>query len=204
ACWIYGPFSCVTCCQSGAILTSWRSTQHSAGCMWPPSPGSWRCSRSGTAPSRSSAGTVRRKRTRSRSMLPHLACTCGSAASPAACAVRRTGGGRLGPGTVQPASDAPGPPNVLAQVDSDRTDYRFPVAAARSPSFTDGSVSVKCEPVSGRVDRACGLVFRYQDENNYYLTRANALEDNVRFYYVKNGRRIQLANWTGTDTSRVC
>src|SRR3989441_12733052 len=54
---------------------------------------------------------------------------------------------------------------------------------------------------SGRVDRACGVVFRYQDENNYYLTRANAPEDNVRFYYVKNGRRIQLANWSGKVTS---
>ncbi len=46
-------------------------------------------------------------------------------------------------------------------------------------------------------------MFRYQDENNYYLSRANALEDNVRFYYVKNGRRIQLANWTGKVTSGV-
>jgi hypothetical protein len=115
----------------------------------------------------------------------------------------RTGGGRLGRWIVQPAPDAPSPPNVLAQVDSDRTDYRFPVAAALAPTIMDGSVSVKCKPVSGRVDRACGLVFRYQDENNYYLTRANALEDNLRFYYVKNGRRIQVANWSGKVTSGV-
>jgi hypothetical protein len=60
---------------------------------------------------------------------------------------------------------------------------------------------VKCKPVSGRVAPACGVVFRYQDENDYYLTRANALEDNVRFYYVKNGRRIQLANWSVKVTS---
>src|SRR3989442_5718676 len=39
--------------------------------------------------------------------------------------------------------------------------------------------------------------------NNYYLTRANALEDNVRFYDVKNGRRIQLANWSGKVTAGV-
>jgi len=120
---------------------------------------------------------------------------------PAGFAFGRTGGGRAGRWVVQSAPDAPSPPNVLAQVDSDRTDYRFPVAAGLSPSFTEGSVSVKCKPVSGRVDRACGLVFRYQDENNYYLTRANALEDNVRFYYVKNGRRIQLAKWSGKVTS---
>src|SRR5712692_10583463 len=85
---------------------------------------------------------------------------------PAGFSFGRTGGGRVGHWMVQSAPDAPSPPNVLAQVDSDRTDYRFPVAAALSPSFTDGSVSVKCKPVSGHVDRACGLVFRYQDENN--------------------------------------
>ena len=122
---------------------------------------------------------------------------------PAGFVFGRTGGGRVGRWIVQSAPDAPSPPNVLAQVDSDRTDYRFPVAAAPSPAFTDGSVSVRCKPVSGRVDRACGVVFRYQDENNYYLSRANALEDNVRFYYVKNGRRIQLANWTGKVKSGV-
>jgi len=122
---------------------------------------------------------------------------------PAGFSFGRTGGGRVGRWIVQSASDAPSPPSVLAQVDSDRTDFRFSVAAALSPSFTDGSVSVKCKPVSGHVDRACGLVFRYQDENNYYLTRANALEDNVRFYSVKNGRRIQLANWSGKVTSGV-
>src|SRR6266699_2675230 len=122
---------------------------------------------------------------------------------PAGFSFGRTGGGRVGHWILQSASDAPSPPNVLAQVDSDRTDYRFPVAAAPSPNFTDGSVSVKCKPVSRHVDRACGLVFRYQDQNNYYLTRANALEDNVRFYDVKDGRRVQLANWSGKVTSGV-
>src|SRR6267154_2868844 len=116
---------------------------------------------------------------------------------PAGFAFGRTGGGRAGRWVVQSAPDAPTPPNVLAQVDSDRTDYRFPVAAGLSPSFTEGSVSVKCKPVSGRVDRACGLVFRYQDENNYYVTRANALEDNVRLYHVVGGRRRQFAGWNG-------
>src|SRR6184192_740985 len=120
---------------------------------------------------------------------------------PAGFSFGRTGGGRVGHWIVQSASDAPSPSNVLAQVDSDRTDYRFPVAAALSPSFTDGSVSVKCKPVSGHVDQACGLVFRYEDENNYYLTRANALEDNVNLYYVKDGKRRQITGWRGKVTS---
>ena len=104
----------------------------------------------------------------------------------------RTGSGRPGRWLVRPAPDAPSGPNVLAQEDSDRTDYRFPVAVADAPSFGDVSVSVRCKPVGGRVDRACGIVWRYQDENNYYLTRANALEDNVCWYYVQNGRRIEV------------
>src|SRR5438445_13751829 len=85
---------------------------------------------------------------------------------PAGFAFGRTGGGRVGHWIVESAPDAPSPPNVLAQVDSDRTDYRFPVAAALSPSFTDGGVSVKCNPVQGPDDRACWLDFRYQDDNN--------------------------------------
>jgi len=112
--------------------------------------------------------------------------------SPAGFSFARTGSGRPGRWVVRAAPDAPSAPNVLAQEDSDRTDYRFPVAVADGPTFGDVSLSVRCKPVGGRVDRACGIVWRYQDENNYYLTRANALEDNVCWYYVQNGRRIEV------------
>ena len=91
--------------------------------------------------------------------------------------------------------------NVLAQLDTDSTNYRFPVAVADEPTLGDVSLSVRCKPVSGRVDQACGLVFRYQDEDNYYLTRANALEDNVNLYYVKDGKRRQITGWRGKVTS---
>src|SRR5438876_10064617 len=116
---------------------------------------------------------------------------------PAGFSFGRTGGGRVGHWIVQSAPDAPRAPNVLAQVDSDRTDYRFPVAAALSPSFTDGSVSVECKPVSGHVDQACGLVFRYDAGHKYYLTRGSALEGKGRVYYVKSGRGVSLADWGG-------
>jgi hypothetical protein len=113
-------------------------------------------------------------------------------APPSGFSFARTGSGRPGHWVVRSADDAPSAPNVLAQEDSDRTDYRFPLAIADSVSLRDVSVSVRCKPVGGRVDRACGIVWRYQDENNYYLTRANALEDNVCWYYVQNGRRIEV------------
>ncbi|MBI3770745.1 MAG: hypothetical protein HY271_19930 [Deltaproteobacteria bacterium] len=115
----------------------------------------------------------------------------------------RTGEGSLGHWVVRTAKDAPSGAAVLAQVDTDATDYRFPVAVADSPSHRDLRLSVKCKPVAGRVDQACGLVFRYQDENNYYLTRANALEDNVNLYSVKDGRRKQFAGWTGKVAGQV-
>ena len=118
-------------------------------------------------------------------------------ASPSGFEFQRTGKGSLGWWIVLAEKDAPSSPNVLAQIDTDNTDYRFPIAVANEPLLSDLRLSARCKPVSGRVDQACGLVFRYQDENNYYVTRANALEGNVRLYYVKDGRRHQIASWDG-------
>ena len=114
-----------------------------------------------------------------------------------------TGSGRAGRWIVQAEKDAPSSPNLLAQVEADQTDYRFPVAVANEPILRDVRLSVKCKPVSGEIDQACGLVFRYQDENNYYVTRVNALEGNVRLYYVGKGARRQFAGWHGAVTSGV-
>jgi len=80
----------------------------------------------------------------------------------------------------------------LAQLDADRTNARFPVAVLSDVMASDIDLSVRFRPVSGRVDQAGGLVWRFQDEDNYYLVRANALEGNVVLYKVKNGRRTDL------------
>ena len=123
--------------------------------------------------------------------------------TPAGFAFARTGDGPAGKWVVKAVKDAPSGGQVLAQVDADQTDNRFPVAVADKPSLADVALSVKCKPVSGAVDQACGLVLRYQDADNYYVTRANALEGNVRFYYVKGGKRQQVASWSGTVTSNA-
>jgi hypothetical protein len=81
----------------------------------------------------------------------------------------------------------------LAQLDADRTSARFPVAILSDIVATDVDLSVRFRPVSGRVDQAGGLVWRFQDEDNYYLVRANALENNVVLYKVEKGRRSDLA-----------
>jgi hypothetical protein len=80
----------------------------------------------------------------------------------------------------------------LAQLDADRTRSRFPVAVLSDVSAADVDVSVRVKPVSGRVDQAAGIVWRYHDEDNYYIVRANALEGNVVLYKVQNGKRTDL------------
>src|SRR5262249_18761424 len=115
----------------------------------------------------------------------------------------RTGQGAEGKWLVKAVPDAPSPGNVLAQTDGDTTDYRFPVAVADAPALKDLRLSVKCKPVAGKGDQGCGLVFRFKDADNYYVARANALEDNVRLYHVVKGRRVQFAGWDGKVASGV-
>jgi hypothetical protein len=88
---------------------------------------------------------------------------------------------------------APAGPKVLAQTSTDRTDYRFPLAIFETPVAADIDVAVRFKPIAGAVDRAAGIAVRLSDPNNYYVVRANALEDNVRLYRVVNGRRSQFA-----------
>src|SRR5215813_4398352 len=105
----------------------------------------------------------------------------------------KTGEGTPESWAVTADSTAPSKPNVVAQTSTDRTDYRFPLLISDEGSFQDLDVSVRFKAVSGSIDRAGGLVFRLRDPNNYYVVRANALENNYRLYHVVNGRRSQFA-----------
>src|SRR5262249_522517 len=88
---------------------------------------------------------------------------------------------------------APSPPYVLAQVSSDATAGRFPLAIWDAVSIRDGEVSVAFKTVDGIVDQAAGIVWRYADANNYYIVRANALENNGVLYKVEDGIRLSIA-----------
>jgi 3-keto-disaccharide hydrolase len=90
--------------------------------------------------------------------------------------------------TVEKEATAPSPPNVLKQ--SGRGD--FPWCVRRGAAIADGYVEVKFMAMAGREDQAGGLVWRWKDGDNYYVARANALEDNVSLYYTQNGRRITI------------
>ncbi len=82
---------------------------------------------------------------------------------------------------------------VLGQLSTDETSGRFPMAIYEKAALVNGRVSVKFKTVSGVKDQAAGIVWRYQDPGNYYIVRANALEDNVVLYKVEGGKRIALA-----------
>lgn len=88
---------------------------------------------------------------------------------------------------------APSPPNVLAQLSRDATAGRFPLAIWEKAMVQDGEISIGFKTVDGSIDQAAGIIWRYQDPSNYYIARANALEDNVVFYKVENGVRTSIA-----------
>jgi 3-keto-disaccharide hydrolase len=69
----------------------------------------------------------------------------------------------------------------------------FNLCVARNTSYQNVEISVAFKAVRGQKDQGGGLVWRYQDANNYYVCRMNPLEDNYRVYKVVGGKRIQLA-----------
>lgn len=103
-----------------------------------------------------------------------------------------TGKGEPGRWIVKKIEHAPSADNVVVQTKLDDTDYRFPLLILDGASYKDFMIFVKFRAVSGKTDQAGGLVFRYKDNNNYYVLRANSLENNVRLYTVINGNRRQI------------
>ena len=114
-------------------------------------------------------------------------------APPPGFAVALTGGGPPPRWVVLEDPSSPAGPKVLAETSRDRTSDRFPLAILEGVTARDVAASVRFRPVSGTVDQAAGLAVRLRDPRNYYIARANALEDNVRLYRVVDGRRTQFA-----------
>jgi len=104
----------------------------------------------------------------------------------------RTGQGGAAQWVVVEDATATGS-RAIEQWSTDRADYRFPLAIYQPVSAKNVEVTLRFKPVGGRVDQAGGIAVRVTSPNDYYLVRANALEDNVRFYRIVKGRREQLA-----------
>ena len=109
----------------------------------------------------------------------------GSAPQGWTCAVPGRGSPRW---AVAADPSAPTKPNVLQQTGSGT----FPWCVKSGTSLADGFVEVKFKSISGREDQAAGVVWRWKDGGNYYVARANALENNVSLYYNEGGRRKTL------------
>jgi 3-keto-disaccharide hydrolase len=85
---------------------------------------------------------------------------------------------------------APSKPNVLKQ----SGEATYPVCIKEDSSIKDGFVEVKFKPVSGKEDQAGGVIWRCKDADNYYIARANALEDNLTIYHTIKGKRVSFKN----------
>ena len=105
---------------------------------------------------------------------------------PAGWTATKTGSGNA-KWTIEKDETAPSKPNVLKQSGV----ATYPVCYKNDASLQDGFVEVKFKPISGKEDQAGGVIWRLKDANNYYVARANALEDNVTIYHTINGRRTE-------------
>ena len=101
--------------------------------------------------------------------------------------------------SVEKDDSAPSKPNVLKQ----SGEATFPVCIKNDTNLKDGFVEVKFKPVAGKEDQAGGVIWRVQDANNYYISRANALEDNVTIYHTINGKRVAFKSINTKVTSGV-
>jgi hypothetical protein len=90
--------------------------------------------------------------------------------------------------SVEPDATAPSKPHVLKQSGSGT----FPWCVRTGVALSDGHVEVRFKPIAGREDQAGGLVWRFKDGGNYYVARANALENNVSLYYTQDSSRRTL------------
>ena len=109
--------------------------------------------------------------------------------APSGWTATKTGSGKA-KWTVEKDDTAPSKPNVLKQ----SGEATYPVCIKDDTSVKDGFVEVKFKPVSGKEDQAGGVLWRAKDADNYYIARANALEDNVTIYHTFKGKRVSFKN----------
>src|SRR5258708_38601324 len=110
-----------------------------------------------------------------------------------ACTQGMPGVGR--PPTWQSVADPDAPDGwALVETAGDPADLRFPLCISEQASGRDLDATLRFKPVSGTRAQVGGLVFRAQSANDYYVVRANALDNSVRLYRVDKGKRSQLAS----------
>jgi hypothetical protein len=111
---------------------------------------------------------------------------------PAGWKAARTGKGEGSVWKVVADDSAPSKSGLVLAQTAESPRGLFNLCVAEDGAFTDVEVQVAFKAVRGKADQGGGIVWRYQDANNYYLARMNPLEDNYRVYKVVASKRIQL------------
>jgi predicted peroxiredoxin len=109
--------------------------------------------------------------------------------APAGWTATNTGSGEA-KWTIEKDDTAPSKSNILKQ----SGEATYPVCLKNQTNLKDGFVEVKFKAVSGKEDQAGGVIWRAKDADNYYIARANALEDNVTIYHTVKGSRVAFKN----------
>lgn len=111
---------------------------------------------------------------------------------PAGWRIAHDASGDYGVWSVVKDEDAASKPNVLFQSGHDRKGNQFNLAIAREQRYKDTEVELLFKAIAGDEDQGGGPVWRYKDAGNYYVCRANPLENNFRVYKVVNGHRKEM------------
>ena len=93
---------------------------------------------------------------------------------------------------------AKSPPHVFAQVMGKGAEHAYKVVLIKEVIASDLNLEVSFLPIQGQADMGGGLIWRAADDRNYYLARANPLEQNIRVYRVEKGVRHLLQNFDQT------
>lgn len=93
---------------------------------------------------------------------------------------------------------AKSPPHVLAQLMAKGAEHAYKVVLVKEAIASDLNLEVSFLPIQGQADMGGGLIWRAADDRNYYLARANPLEQNIRVYRVVKGVRHLLENFDQT------
>lgn len=104
--------------------------------------------------------------------------------------------------TVLRTDQAKSPPQVLGQVEGKGAEHAYKVVLVNGADGADAELEVSFFPVDGKADMGGGLIWRASDDRNYYLTRANPIEQNIRIYRVVKGVRHLLQNIDQTISAK--
>jgi hypothetical protein len=99
---------------------------------------------------------------------------------------------------VHATDRAKSPPHVFAQVMAKGAEHAYKVTLVKDTVASDLTLQVSFLPIRGNADMGGGLIWRAADDRNYYLARANPLEQNIRVYRVEKGVRHLLQNFDQT------